>query len=92
MEFRSERFELFLYLYKLSRNLLPSLESVGFSVQEKKCEIDFQDELLLCRLYWTLGLTIARSRGIFYNQSKVLSWRFSINFGDAAEKLYLGHE
>ena len=41
-DFRSERIKLF-FTYKLPRYFLPSLESIGFSVQEDKCKIDFQD-------------------------------------------------
>ena len=39
---RLARFKLFL-IYKSPQCLLPSLESIGLSVQEKKLNIDFQD-------------------------------------------------
>ena len=42
LDFRSARFYLFL-IYKSPQWFLPSLESVGLSVQEKKRKIDFQD-------------------------------------------------
>ena len=38
----SERFKLFL-ICKLPQYFLPSFESIGLSVQEKKPKIDFQD-------------------------------------------------
>ena len=41
-DFLSQRFELFL-IYKSPRCFLPSFESIGFSVQKKKGNIDFQD-------------------------------------------------
>ena len=42
LDSRSARFELFLS-YKSSQCFLPSFESTGLSVQEKKRKIDFQD-------------------------------------------------
>ena len=42
LDFLSKRFSLFL-IYKSRWCFLPSFESVGFSIQEKKWKIDFQD-------------------------------------------------
>ena len=42
LDIGAEPFYLFL-IYKLPRYFLPSFESIGFSVEEKKCKIDFQD-------------------------------------------------
>ena len=42
MDFRSEGFWLFL-IYKSSQYSLPSFQSIGLPVQEKKGKIDFQD-------------------------------------------------
>ena len=42
LDFRLERFELFL-IYKSPQCFLPSFESIGLLVQEKKWKIDFQD-------------------------------------------------
>ena len=42
LDFRSEQFQLFL-IYKSPKCFLPSFESIGLSVQEKKPKIDFQD-------------------------------------------------
>ena len=42
LDFRSAWFQLFL-IYKFPWCFLPSLESIGISVQEKKQKIDFQD-------------------------------------------------
>ena len=42
LDFRPERFKLF-FIYKSLRYFLPSFESIGPSVQEKKFKIDFQD-------------------------------------------------
>ena len=42
LDFRSARFYLFL-IHKSPQYFLPSFESIGLSVQEKKRKIDFQD-------------------------------------------------
>ena len=42
LDFWSEQFTLFL-IYKSAQSFLPSLESVGISVQKKKQKLDFQD-------------------------------------------------
>ena len=42
LDFRSERFELFV-IYKSPWWFLPSYKSIGPSVQEKKWKMDFQD-------------------------------------------------
>ena len=42
LDIRVARFSLFL-IYKSPQCLLPSLETIGLSVQEKKLNIDFQD-------------------------------------------------
>ena len=42
LDFLSEQFKLF-FIHKSPRYFLPSFESTGLSVQEKKHKIDFQD-------------------------------------------------
>ena len=42
LDFQSEQLQLFL-IYKLPRYFLSSFKSNGFSVQQKKFKIDFQD-------------------------------------------------
>ena len=57
-DFLSEWFELF-FIYKSPRCFLPSFESIGLSVQEKKRKIDFQDGR-------PLGFLIGMILAIFY--------------------------
>ena len=60
LDIGAEQFYLFL-IYKLPRYFLPSFESIGFSVEEKKCKIDFQDS-------GRLGLQIKMILAIFDRQ------------------------
>ena len=79
-DFLSERFELF-FIYKSPRCFLPSFESTGLSVQEKKRIIDFQDDS-------HLGFPIGTILGIFDLQFiPMLSTNFRVNwpFGSGKE-------
>ena len=83
LDFRSARFYLFL-IYKSPRCFLPSLESVGLSVQEKKRKIDFQDG---CH-GGHLGFPIGTSLAIFDLQvTPMLPSKFGVNwpFGSGEE-------
>ena len=79
-DFLSERFELFL-IYKSPRCFLPSFESTGLSVQEKKRKIDFQDDR---HLGFPIGTILALSDLQFI---PMLSTNFRVNwpFGSGKE-------
>ena len=58
LDFWPERFKLFL-IYKSPQCFLPSFESIGLSVQEKKWKIDFQDGPHGGYLRFPIGTTLA---------------------------------
>ena len=83
LDFRSARFSLFL-IYKSPWCFLPSLESIGLSVQEKKRKIDFQDGGHGGHLGFPIGTILA----IFYLQvTLMLPSKFGVNwpFGSGEE-------
>ena len=83
LDFRSARFKLFL-IYKSPRCFLASLESTGFSVQEKKRKIDFRDGGQGGHLGFLIGTILA----IFDLQvTPMLPSKFGVNwpFGSGEE-------
>ena len=79
LHFRLKRFYLFL-IYKLPRCFLPSFESIGLSVQEKKQKIDFQGG--------HLGFSIRRILAIFDLQvTPMLPTKFQVNWLLIQEKM-----
>ena len=58
LDFRSAWFYLFL-IYKSPKCFLPSFESTGLSVQEKKWKIDFQDGCHGTHPGFTIGMILA---------------------------------
>ena len=58
LDFRSKHFKLF-YIYKSPQCFLPSFESNGLSVQEKKQKIDFQDGCHGGHLGFLIGTILA---------------------------------
>ena len=60
LDFRSKRFLLVL-IYKVPRYILTGFDSVGLSVQEKKCKIELQNGGLGCHLGFPIGTILATS-------------------------------
>ena len=58
LDFRSKQFKLF-SIYKSPECFLPSFESNGLSVQEKKRTIDFQDGCHGGHLGFLIGMILA---------------------------------
>ena len=58
LDFQSEQFKLF-YIYKSSQRFLPSFESIGLSIQEKKRKIEFQNGCHGSHLGFPKGTTLA---------------------------------
>ena len=76
MDFRSERFKL-LSIYKSPQCFLPSSESTGLSVQEKKRKIDFQDGGHGGHLGFLIGMILA----IFIPQvTSMLPSKYRVNW------------
>ena len=70
-------------LNKLARCFLASLESIGFSVQEKKRKIDFQDGCHGGHLGFPIGTIVA----IFYLQvTPMLPSKFGVNWPFSSEE------
>ena len=58
LDFQSEQFYPFL-IYKSPHCFLPSFESIGLLVQEKKRNIDFHDGHLGCHFGFPIGIILA---------------------------------
>ena len=83
LDFRSARFYLFM-IYKSPRCFLPSIKSIGLSVQEKKPKIDFKDGCHGGHLGFPIGTILA----IFDLQvTPMLPNKFGVNwpFGSGEE-------
>ena len=83
LDFRSERFKLFL-IYESPKCFLPSFESIGLSVQEKTGEIDVQDACHGGHLWFPIGTILTT----FYLQvTSMLPTKFCVRwpFGSGEE-------
>ena len=79
LDFRLKQFQLFL-IYKLPWYYLRSFKSIGLSVQEKKCKMDFQDGGHVSYLGFLNGVILAifdlRHSDISYQISSKLAYWF----------------
>ena len=73
----SDRNYLAIYLSAVPRCFLSSFESIGFSVEEKKRRIDFQDSGNGCRVGFSIGRILAISN---LQVTPMLPTKFRVNW------------